>query len=170
MAKESVGLSGMMFPNPVVLVSCGQGEEANIITVSWAGTACGDPWMVTVAVRSATHSHGLLMKYREFVANVPTVKIMKAVELCGSRSGRGCNKWQESGLHADESVAIRTPGIAECPVSMECRVRHILDLGLHTLFVGEVVGTRRDREWQMAPTVPVYVEGRYYAVGPAVLG
>jgi len=167
--KMPVGLSGMMFPNPVVLLSVGHGDEANIITVSWAGTACGNPWMVTVSVRPATHSHGLIFKYREFVVNVPTLQIMKAVEICGSRSGRDVNKWKEANLHPDESISIRTPGIAECPISIECRVRHTLDLGLHTLFVGEVFGTRRDMDWVFDPTIPLYVEGKYYSMNPQLL-
>jgi flavin reductase (DIM6/NTAB) family NADH-FMN oxidoreductase RutF len=154
----------MMYPNPVILVSCGQGQEASIITLAWAGTVCGDPWMVAIGVRPATHSHGLLMKYREFVVNVPTVQQMRAVEICGSRSGRDCDKWAEAGLHPDESQEIKTPGIAECPISMECRVRHTLGLGLHTLFVAEVVKTRRDPAWNYDPPVPVYVEGKYHTM------
>lgn len=169
MSKVSVSPSGVMFPNPVILVSSGQGEEANIMTVAWAGTACGNPWMVSIAVRPATHSHGLLMRHREFVVNVPTVDMLKAVEICGTKSGRECNKWVEAGLKPEESQAIRTPGIAECPISMECRVRHTLDLGLHTLFVGEVVQMRRERGWLFVPPVPVYVEGKYYGLDPRPL-
>ncbi len=164
MKKTSIGPSGLMYPNPVVLVTSGHGVEANILTVSWAGTVCGEPWMVAISVRPATHSHSLLMKYREFVVNVPTVELMKAIDLCGSKSARECNKWTESGLHPDDSESIRTPGIVECPISMECRLRHTLDLGLHTLFVGEVLRTRRDPYWQFDPTVPVFVEGKYHAM------
>ena len=160
--KTVVDASGVMYPNPVVLVTAGHGRHANIITVAWAGTVCGQPWMVGIGVRPATYSHGLLMQHREFVVNVPTAGQLKAVELCGSLSGRDVNKWEAAGLHPDASESISTPGIAECPVSMECRLRHTLDLGLHTLFIGEVLRTRRDPAWKLVPPPLVYMEGRYH--------
>ena len=153
-----------MFPNPVVLVTCGKGGETNIITLAWAGTVCGAPPMVSISVRPATHSHGLLRRHGEFVVNFPTVDQLGAVIICGLKSGRDCDKWAEAGLHPDPSDVIQTPGIAECPVSLECRVKHTLDLGQHTLFVGEVVRARRDLSWKGAPAPIAWVEGKYYGL------
>jgi len=153
-----------MYPNPVVLVSCGKGAEANIITLAWAGTVCGGPPMISIAVRPATHSHGLLKKYGEFVVNFPTADLIDAVNICGTKSARDCNKWTEAGLHPDQSDVIETPGIAECPVSLECRVKHTLDIGSHTLFIGEVVRTRQDLTWKGKPAPITWIEGKYYAL------
>ena len=156
-----------MYPNPVVLVSCGLGEEANIVTLAWAGTVCSRPPMVSISLRPATHSHGLLRRNGEFALNVPTLDLMEAVHICGIRSGRDCNKWALTGLHPDRSEKIATPGIAECPISLECRIRHMLDLGLHTLFIGEVLCTRKDPDWKTRALPPVFLENKYYALKEA---
>ncbi len=164
MAKNLAEIREWMYPNPVVLVSCGVGEEANVITVGWAGTVCSRPPMISVSLRPATHSYGLLKRYGEFVLNVPTLELMEAVHICGTRSGRDVNKWTLAGLHPDPSDKIATPGIAECPVSVECRIRHILDLGLHTMFIGEVLCVHRDPEWRTRSLPPVSLENKYYAM------
>lgn len=156
-----------MYPNPVVLVTVGTGARANIITVSWAGTVCGRPWMVAISLRPATHSHSLLMQHREFVVNVPTSNMLRAVELCGSMSGKDADKWKAAALTPDASETVGVPGIAECPVSMECRLRHTLDLGLHTLFIGEVLRLRRDPSWRLVPPPLAWMEGDYHITSPA---
>ena len=170
MTKTSHDPSEGMYPNPVALVSCGTGEEANIITLAWVGTVCGRPKMLSISVRPATHSHGLLRRYGEFVLNVPTVDQVEAARICGSKSGRDCDKWTEAGLHPDPSETIETPGIAECPVSFECRVRHTLNLGLHTLFIGEVLKVRRNPQWHLDPPPLTFIHGEYYGVDPETLG
>jgi flavin reductase (DIM6/NTAB) family NADH-FMN oxidoreductase RutF len=93
---------------------------------------------------------------------------MEAVHVCGKKSGRDINKWAETGLHPDASETIMTPGIAECPISLECRIRHILDLGLHTMFVAEVLRVRKDPDWQARALPPVFLENKYYALQEGV--
>jgi flavin reductase (DIM6/NTAB) family NADH-FMN oxidoreductase RutF len=165
MPKNAVHHSGAMYPNPVILVTAGHDDEANIITLAWAGTLCGDPWMVGIGVRPGRHSHGLIHRYREFVVNVPTIELLSAVEICGSKSGASCDKWAEARLTREPSQVLKTPSIAQCPVSIECRLRHALDLGQHRLFVGQVVATRKDPAWGFSPPPLVYMEGRYWRVG-----
>ncbi|MFX1512028.1 MAG: flavin reductase family protein [Promethearchaeota archaeon] len=151
-----------MYPNPVVLVTCGKGDETNIITLAWVGTVCSQPKMISISVRPSRHSYHLLKANMEFVLNIPTLELLQAVKICGTKSGRDCNKWSETGLNADASIAVETPGIKECPVSLECQVKQTLDLGAHTMFLAEVLQVRMDENWKFKPSPLVYFSGDYY--------
>jgi len=129
-------------PVPVVLVSCGHGEQANIITIAWTGILCSTPPQLGIGVRSDRHSHGLILDTGEFVVNVPGEELLDEVEYCGFVSGRDADKFASRGLTPVPSSAIQTPIIAECPINLECRLVHTLPLGSHDLFVGEVVAVQ----------------------------
>ena len=129
-------------PVPVVLVSCGHGEQANIITIAWTGILCSNPPQVGIGVRPDRHSHGLIQQTGEFVVNVPGERLLGEMEYCGFVSGRDEDKFATPGLSALPGSAIQTPIIAECPINLECRLAHTLPLGSHDLFVGEVVAVQ----------------------------
>jgi flavin reductase (DIM6/NTAB) family NADH-FMN oxidoreductase RutF len=129
-------------PVPVVLVSCGHGEQANMITIAWTGILCSNPPQIGIGVRPDRHSHGLIQQTGEFVVNVPSERLLDEVEYCGFVSGRDEDKFATPGLSAVPSSAIQTPIIAECPINLECRLAHTLPLGSHDLFVGEVVAVQ----------------------------
>ncbi len=169
MAKTTMRPREAMYPNPVALITCGKGDETNIITLAWVGTVCSKPKMVSISVRSSRHSYQLIKDCGEFVINFPTVDLLEAVEICGTKSGRDSNKWTETGLHPDNSTVIETPGIAECPISLECQVKQVLDLGAHTMFIGEVLQTRRDETWDITPSPIVYMHGKYYKLNEEAL-
>jgi flavin reductase (DIM6/NTAB) family NADH-FMN oxidoreductase RutF len=129
-----------LFPRPVLLL--GTRDEAgkdNILTVTWAGVACTTPPMITVSVRNSRHSHAALCARKEFVANIPTTKQLGLVELCGTASGKNTDKFAALGLTKTPAAVVATSLIAECPINLECQVRHILPLGSHDLFVAEIV-------------------------------
>jgi flavin reductase (DIM6/NTAB) family NADH-FMN oxidoreductase RutF len=131
-----------LFPRPVLLVSTRDGAgRDNLITVSWAGVACTRPPMVTVSLRKSRGSHAAISATREFVANIPTSKQMAEVELCGTRSGGNTDKFAASGFAKQPSDIVAAPMVAECPINLECQVRHIIPLGSHDLFIAEVVKT-----------------------------
>ena len=133
------------FPRPVLLLSTRDlAGKDNIITVSWAGVACTNPPMVTVSLRKTRHSHATVSATREFVVNVPTSKQVVDVELCGTRSGMEVDKFSMSGFTKLAATMVASPLIAECPINLECQVRHIVPLGSHDLFVAEVVQTHAD--------------------------
>ena len=139
MKKKSVPRP-WFFPRPVLLLTTRDGEgRDNIITISWAGVACTTPPMITVSLRKSRHSHGTISATHEFVVNIPTSKQIHAVELCGTTSGRDVDKFAASGLGKNLPAVVAAPLIAECPISLECLVRHILPLGSHDLFVAEIV-------------------------------
>jgi flavin reductase (DIM6/NTAB) family NADH-FMN oxidoreductase RutF len=133
-------------PVPVVLVSCGHGEQANIITIAWTGILCSDPPQVGIGVRPDRHSHGLIQGTREFVVNVPGEGLLDEVEYCGFVSGRDADKFAIRGLTPVPGSAIQTSIIAECPINLECRLAHTLSLGSHDLFIGEVVAVQLSEE------------------------
>jgi flavin reductase (DIM6/NTAB) family NADH-FMN oxidoreductase RutF len=134
-----------LYPIPAVLVSCGW-ERPNIITLAWAGTLCSDPPAVGIGVRPERFSHSLIVETGEFVVNLPRADQVNVVDHCGMVSGRSVDKWAACGLTTAPASKVRTPLIAECPVALECRVSHQLTLGVHDLFVGEVLAVRVDEE------------------------
>ena len=129
-------------PVPVVLVSCGHGERANIITIAWTGILCSNPPHVGIGVRPGRHSHELIQETGEFVVNVPGEGLLDEVEYCGFVSGRDADKFAARGLTPAPGSVVQTPIIAECAINIECRLAHTLPLGSHDLLVGEVVAVQ----------------------------
>jgi flavin reductase (DIM6/NTAB) family NADH-FMN oxidoreductase RutF len=134
-----------VFPCPVALVTTLDDEgKANIITLAWVGQACSDPPCVTIAVRPQRHSHGLIAARGEFVVNIPGRDLLEATDICGTVSGRRSDKFELTGLTIEPAGEVGPPLIAECPVNLECRLIHTLPLGVHDLFVGEIVAAHAD--------------------------
>lgn len=131
----------MLYPLPAVMVSCmRQGERPNIITVAWAGTVCTNPPMLSISVRPERYSHGIIKETGEFVVNLVTKDLVKATDYCGVRSGRDVDKFREMHLTSQPSCHVSCPGIAESPVNIECRVKQVIPLGSHDLFLADVLG------------------------------
>lgn len=133
-------------PVPVVLVSCGHGEKANVLTIAWTGILCSDPPQVGIGVRPSRHSHGLIQETGEFVINIPVEGLLDEVEYCGFVSGQEVDKFATRELTPGPGSVVQTPVIAECPINIECRVNQTLSLGSHDLFIGEVVGIQVSQE------------------------
>lgn len=167
--------SPALLPVPVVMLSVGGAdrEKPNIITLAWAGTACSDPPMLSVAVRPTRHTHRLLDLAREFVVNVPRAAQLEQVDLAGVWSGAEHDKFAELGLTAVPASQVAAPLIAECPINIECVVRHQLALGAHDLYVAEIVAVQYDEDVldargrvQTRSLEPVaYVEAEYWSLG-----
>ena len=134
------------YPVPAVLVTCGHGEQANIITIAWTGTLCSKPPQLGIGVRPQRHSHSLIRERGEFVVNVPSERLLEKVDYCGMVSGREVDKFEAAGLTAAPASVLKTPIITECPINIECRVTQIIPLGSHDLFIGEVVAVQIDEE------------------------
>ncbi len=140
MAKRQLKPGTGLRPVPVVLVTCvDDAGRPNIITLAWVGVVCSVPPMVSISVRPERYSHQAIKSSGQFVVNVPTVDQLWAADYCGIRSGRHEDKFATAGLTAVPAAQVRPPLIAECPINIECVVRHELSLGTHDLFVGEVV-------------------------------
>ena len=135
--------STMLNPTPVVLVSCaekGNPDNRDMVTVAWAGTVNSEPPMVSVSLRKERYSHGLISSSGEFVVNLVDEALAKATDFCGVRSGRDLDKAKELGLTLLPADGLETaPRVDGAPVSLHCKVKQVLELGSHDMFLGEVV-------------------------------
>ena len=149
----------LIYPLPAVMVSCGSTpEEYNIITVGWTGTLCTNPPMC----------------YIEFVINLTNERLARATDWCGVRSGKDYNKFAEMHLTPGKCKVVKAPLIEESPVCIECKVKEVVPLGSHDMFIADVVNVRIDTQYldnetgafDMASFNPlVYVHGGYYSLG-----
>ena len=164
----------LLYPLPLVMVSCQREEESpNIITVAWTGTICSDPAMVSISVRPERYSYPIIKETGEFVINLVTSSLVSAADYCGVKSGRDVNKFKELGLHEAETVKVDAPGILERPVSLECKVTDMLELGSHHMFLAEIVSVDVDEHYmdingkfQINETgLAMYSHGEYFALG-----
>ena len=135
--------STLLNPTPVVLIGCAdpeRPENRNMITVAWTGTVNSDPPMVSVSIRKERYSHDLIKASGEFTVNLADEKMARAVDFCGVKSGRDTDKARETGLQYMKAEGLSVaPAVDGAPVSMSCRVRRMLELGSHDMFVGEIV-------------------------------
>lgn len=173
--------SNMLYPLPVVMVSCADEEgRANVMTAAWAGTICSDPVMVSVSIRKQRYSHAIIERTGEFVINLTTRKLAKVTDFVGVRSGRDMDKFALEGdlkITKQPSKTIKAPGIQESPVCLECKVKEILRLGTHDMFIAEVLATNIDEQYLdengkfnlSKADLITYSHGEYYSLGK-VLG
>ena len=181
--KEYVSLnpSTMLNPSPVVLVSCaekGKTGKRDLVTVAWAGTVNSEPPMVSVSIRRERYSHRLILESGEFVVNLADEPLARALDFCGVRSGRDVNKAEAAGFRYIPAEGMRTaPAVEGAPASLSCRVRQVLELGSHDLFLGEVtavqvradlVDERGGIHFEKARLI-AYSHGLYHQLG-SVLG
>ena len=165
----------MIYPLPAVLITCGDSpENYNMLTVSWVGTTCTNPAMCYISVRPERHSYPIIKESGEFVINLTTAEMARATDWCGVRSGADYDKAKETGLTYGPSKAVKAPIIKESPLSIECRVKQIIPLGSHDMFLAEVVNVQADDrylnpetgEWNLAAADPlVYTHGKYFHLG-----
>jgi flavin reductase (DIM6/NTAB) family NADH-FMN oxidoreductase RutF len=144
--KELKGPSTLFLPKPVVLVSTAHDGRDNVMTVAWVSVVCMEPPQVAVAVRESRFTFELLRASGEFVVNIPSHDLWRAVDLCGVISGRDRDKFALAGLTRERAAEVRAPLVAECPLNIECRVSASLPLGSHTLFVGLVLAVHLEGE------------------------
>lgn len=177
--KQSWKAGTMIYPLPAVLVSCGATpEEYNLITVAWTGTVCTSPPMCYISVRPERHSYDIIKRTGEFVINLTTADMARAVDWCGVRSGRDYDKFAETGLTPVPCAVVKAPSVGESPVSIECRVRDIVRLGSHDMFLAEVVNVLADERYIDPESgrfdldragMMAYCHGEYFRLGE-VLG
>ena len=174
MTEKQVWKPGnMLYSVPAVMVTVQDGEgKSNIITIAWTGTVCTNPPMLYISVRPERYSYHMLEETGEFVVNMTTKKLAKAADYCGVRSGRDVDKWKETGLTPEKAQAVSVPLIAESPVNIECRVKEVLELGSHHMFLAEVLAVDVDESLldmggrlalEKAEPV-VYSHGEYYGL------
>lgn len=147
MAKTHFKGSAMLNPVPAVLITSKNKEgKVNVFTVGWVGTACTRPPMLTVAIRPERLSYEYIKETGEFVINLPSKDLVRSVDFCGVRSGKNIDKIKECNLILEDSEIIDVPGIKQCPVTIECRLKSITELGSHDLFLAEVLAVNVEED------------------------
>ncbi len=134
----------MMSPVPAVLVSCADGEKSNVFTVAWTGIVCSNPPRTYVSVRPERYSYDLIKQSGEFCINLPSSYLVRAVDFCGVRSGRDMDKFEMCRLTREESQTVSCPSVAECPITLECKVFEAKELGSHTMFLADITAVTVD--------------------------
>ena len=177
MAKQLWKPGNMIYPLPAVMVSVTDGEgHDNIITVAWTGTVCTNPAMAYISVRPSRYSYDMIRKTGEFVINLTTEKLAFATDFCGVRSGRDVDKFQKLNLTKEKAQFVSAPMIGEAPVSIECRVREVKELGSHDMFLADVLAVHADEAYMDKNNrfrlndagLLVYSHGEYLAGGRKV--
>lgn len=133
-----------IYPLPAVLVTCGTMEHSNMLTVAWTGTICTNPPMCYISVRPERFSHPIIKERGEFTINLTTEAMARATDWAGVRSGADFDKWAETGLTPEKGEKVECPHIKESPLSIECRVKEIISLGSHDMFIADVVNVLAD--------------------------
>lgn len=178
MAKISWRPGTQIYPLPAVLVTCGDNPENwNMLTVAWTGTICSDPAMCYISVRPERASYPLIVKNMEFTINLTTVDMVRATDWAGVRSGRDFDKWKETGLTPIAGEKVASPTIEQSPLSIECRVKSVMHLGTHDMFIADVLNVRADERFLDPSTgrfsledarLLAYSHGIYHELGKAI--
>lgn len=178
MGKINFKPGTMLNPVPAVMVSCGNEEKHNIITVAWTGIVNSEPPMTYVSVRKERFSHGIIKENGEFTINITIEDLAFATDFCGVRSGRDVDKFKEMKLTPQPGEKVACPSIKESPVNLECKVREIHEYGSHDMFVADIVNVRVDEKLMdekgrirldLAGLV-AYNHGEYFALKRTPLG
>lgn len=176
MAKTMWKPGTFLYPLPAVMVSCGTMEKSNIITVAWTGIINTDPAMVYISVKPSRYSYKLIKKYGEFVINLTNSELAKATDWCGVKSGEKYDKFKEMKLHKEKANFVKCPMIKESPVSVECKVKEIKEMGSHHMFIAEVLAINSDEKYINEKgafdiskcNLIAYSNGHYYQMGKKI--
>lgn len=173
MSKVTWKSGTFLYPIPAVMVSCGTMEKSNIITVAWTGILNTNPAMVYISVRPTRYSYQMIKEQGEFVINLTTKDLVKSTDWCGVKTGAKVDKFKEMNLHKEKAKFVKCPMIKESPVSVECKVREILELGSHHMFIADVLAINSDEKYidekgafDIAKCdLIAYANGGYYTLG-----
>ena len=173
MGKTSFKGGTLLAPVPPAMVSCGSMENANIITIAWTGILNSTPPVTYISVRPARHSHAIIKESGEFVINLTSESLAKAADYCGMYTGAKVDKFEKCKLTKEAATAVACPMIAEAPVSIECRVKDVIPMGSHDVFVADILAVNVADEYiddsgkiRMDKSALVaYAHGEYFALG-----
>lgn len=178
MGKRTLKPGTMLCPVPAVMVSCGEGDKKNIITIAWTGIVNSDPPMTYVSVRKSRHSHKLIEESGEYVINLTTEDLAFATDYCGVKSGKDVDKFKEMKLTPVAGDHVACPMIAEAPVNLECKVKEVHSYPTHDMFVAEIVAVHvndelfdeKGRILLNESGLLTYSHGHYYGVKKNAIG
>ncbi|MEG0073577.1 MAG: flavin reductase family protein [Clostridia bacterium] len=173
MAKLTWKPGTMVYPLPAVMVSCGNNEKSNIITIAWTGIINTDPAMTYISMRKSRYSYDIINESKEFVINLTTEDLVKHTDFCGVKSGRDLDKFETLKLTKEKATIVKCPMIKESPISIECKVTEIKELGSHDMFMAEILAVNVDEKYMDSTGafdmqkcgLIAYCHGKYYSLG-----
>ena len=176
MAKKVMRGGAMLAPVPAVMVSVGDENEKNIITVAWCGTLSTTPPKTYISVRPSRHSYEIIKRTGEFVINLVPTSLVKSADYCGIYTGAKVDKFKKCGFTSEACEGVSAPAIAECPVSIGCKVTDIIPLGSHDMFIADVLSVSANEELfdkdgalhMERAELTAYVHGAYFALGKQI--
>ncbi len=174
--KKSIGAKSLIYPNPVLLIGTyDQENKPNMMTASWGGICCSEPPCVAVSVRQARYTYRNILDKKAFTINIPSEEYVSQADYCGIYSGRDENKFDTTGLTAVKSDLIDAPFVQEFPISLICKLKDIVEVGVHTQFIGEIVDVLADEVVLNENNLPIiekvkpicydYAGKGYYSIG-----
>ena len=160
-------------PVPPAMVTCGDMENSNIITVAWTGTVNTKPPMTYVSIRPTRHSYGMIKEKGEFVINLTPTELIKKADYCGIYTGKKVDKFKKCGFTKAEASSVAAPLIDECPINLECKVKDIIPLGTHDMFLAEITAVNVDESLVdqngklrlERANLSAFAHGDYYSLG-----
>ena len=173
MSKTTLKGGALLAPIPPVMVSCSDGERDNIITIAWSGMLATQPPTTYISVRPSRFSYEMIKKSGEFVINLTDRELTKVADYCGIYTGAKVDKFEKCKLTKEKASAVSCPMIAESPLSIECKVREIIPMGTHDVFIADILGVScneriLDKEGKMhfeRANLLAYAHGEYFALG-----
>ena len=175
MSKVSLNTGALLAPVPAVMVSCGDMENSNIITIGWCGILNTSPAKTYISVRPSRHSYGIIKEKMEFVINLVPDALAKKADYCGIYTGKKVDKFKKCGFTKERASMVGAPMIAECPISIECRVTDVIPLGTHDMFMADIVNVNVDQRLLEGEKLCInrahlcaYAHGEYYKLGARI--
>ena len=176
MAKTAWKAGTLLAPVPPALISCAHNGKDNLITIAWTGIINSDPAKTYISVRKQRYSYDLIKNSGEFVINLPSQHIIRSVDFCGVKSGREVDKFSACKLTREKASQLNCPMVAESPVSIECKVTDIVELGTHDMFIADIVAVNIDERYIDEKgkfhiekcALAAYAHGQYFALGKKI--
>ena len=176
MAKMKWKGGALLAPMPPVMVSCGDMEKSNILTIAWTGIINTIPPKTYVSVRPSRHSYNIIKESGEFVINLTPAKLIKSADYCGIYTGAKVDKFAKCGLTKETANEVSCPLIAESPLSLECKVTEIIKIGTHDMFLADIVAVDvdealLDKSGKLdlgRANLAAFAHGEYYELGKKI--
>jgi flavin reductase (DIM6/NTAB) family NADH-FMN oxidoreductase RutF len=175
MAKQKWKGGALLAPVPPAMVTCGNDADgtSNIITVAWTGIINTIPPKTYVSIRPSRHSYALIRESGEFAINLTSTDLVRAADFCGIYTGAKVNKFEKCSLHKEVASEVSCPLIEESPLSLECRVTDVIELGSHHMFLADIVAVDVDEKLLNADgklcldkgKLAAFAHGEYFALG-----
>lgn len=168
--------AALLAPVPPVLVSSGTMDSPNVCTIAWTGTLNTNPPKLYISIRPERFSHEIISASKEFVLNLPTSALVRAIDYVGVKSGRDENKFETAKLTPQPATAVKCPMVGESPLSIECRVTDIVPMGTHDMFIADIIAVNvaeelldKDGKLKLAKAgLCAYAHGEYFALGKKI--